>query len=181
MENGRSVSRTRQVRRTRWTSVSGVVSDTFDDVLVMANGGSLPQKHLDALEPWDLGNLTPYKDEYLSGFVSQSYQVTLADGFDRARQIMDVTIRQTIAADIGGDHQRIGTASTQYHGVTFKHILLPVWLSAYRYADTTSHFFVNARTGEVRGERPYSVWKILFAVLAALVIAAVIFLIAQSQ
>jgi hypothetical protein len=94
---------------------------------------------------------------------------------------MDVTIRRTIAADIGGDHQRIDSASTQYHGVTFKHILLPVWLSAYRYADTTYHFFVNARTGEVRGERPYSPWKIFFAILLALVIAAVIFLIAQSQ
>src|SRR5206468_1731582 len=108
----------------------GVVSNQFDDILVMATA-NLPQKHLDALEPWDLQNLLPYKDEYLSGFVSQSYQVTLADGFNVARQIMDGTIRQSIEADIGGDHQQISTVDTRYNDITFKHILLPVWLSAY--------------------------------------------------
>jgi predicted RNA-binding Zn-ribbon protein involved in translation (DUF1610 family) len=178
-ENGRSVTRTRQVRRTRWTFVSGVVSNSFDDVLVMA-AANLPQQHLDALEPWDVQNLTPYKDDYLAGFVSQSYQVSLDEGFGRARQIMDVTIRQAIARDIGGDHQRIGSADTRYHDITFKHVLLPAWVSAYRYNATTYHFLVNARTGEVRGDRPYSAWKITFAVLAAIIVVLLIVLFTQG-
>lgn len=178
VENGRTVTKTRQVVRTRWSFVSGVVSNSFDDVLVLA-AANLPEKHLDALEPWDLEHLVPYKDDYLSGFVSQSYQVTLADGFDRARQIMDGTIRETIERDIGGDHQRIGNVNTGYSDITFKHILLPVWLSAYRYGAKTYHFFVNARTGEVRGERPYSAWKITFFVLGILLVILVIVMIAQ--
>ena len=32
----------------------------------------------------------------------------------------------------------------------------------------------NGRTGEVKGERPYSAWKIGFAVLAGLVLAAAV-------
>ena len=31
----------------------------------------------------------------------------------------------------------------------FKHILLPLWLSAYHYRDQSYRFMVNARTGEV--------------------------------
>ncbi len=125
-------TQTRQVRRTRWTSVGGQVHNLFDDVLVLATR-SLPAKQANALEPWDLPALVPYRDEYLSGFAAETYQVDLAQGFEVARGIMDVTIRQTINADIGGDHQRINTVDTHYRGVTFKHVLLPVWISAYRY------------------------------------------------
>src|SRR4051794_37065973 len=67
--NGRSETRTRQVRRTRWWPVSGVVDNSFDDVLVLASR-SLPPKLANNLEPWDLKSLVPYRDEYLSGFVA---------------------------------------------------------------------------------------------------------------
>lgn len=170
VENGKPVTRTRQVRRTRWTSVSGVVANRFDDVLVVASH-SLPAADVAALAPWDLSNLVGYRDEYLSGMQAESYQVDLAAGFEEAKRLMEPTIHQTICADIGGDHQRIGTTDTSYADVSFKHILLPVWISAYRFGGRTYRFLVNARTGEVRGQRPYSAWKIATSVLllAALV------------
>lgn len=168
-ENGRSVIRTRQVRRTRWTAVSGTVWNQFDDVLVMASN-SLPRKYADRLEPWDLANLVPYADEYLSGFRAESYQVDLAGGFELARNIMDEGIRTSICRDIGGDHQRIESVKTSYENITFKHILLPVWLSAYRYKEKIFRMMINARTGELQGERPFSPWKIAAAVIAAIII-----------
>ncbi len=180
MENGRSVTRTRQVLKTRWWPVSGEVSNRFDDVLVVATR-SLPGKYVDALEPWDLKSLLPYSDEYLSGFVAQSYQVDLRQGFEAAKGIMDGEIRESINRDIGGDHQRIFSVNTRYGKVTFKHILLPVWLSAYRYQERTFHFLVNARTGEVQGERPYSAIKIALAVLAGIIAILIVFAIVSSQ
>lgn len=168
--NGRTVMRTRQVRRTRWTPVSGCVDLSFSDLLVRASD-SLPEDSFHALEPWDLGNLVAYRDEYVAGFVCESYQVDLPAGFEHARQDMEEPIRERIREDIGGDHQRIGSVSTRYANITFKHILLPLWLSAYRYADRSYRFMVNARTGEVHGQRPYSFWKITLT--AAAVIAAV--------
>ena len=105
-ENGRAVTRTRQVRRTRWTGVSGTVWNGFRDILILASH-SLPEKYARRLEPWDLEHLTPYADDYLSGFRAESYQVDLASGFTEAQQEMDGSIRQAIARDIGGDHQRI--------------------------------------------------------------------------
>lgn len=159
-------TRTRQVRKTRWRSVRGTVWNNFDDVLVLASH-SLPRRYAEALEPWDLHNLVPYAAEYLSGFRTESYQVDLNQGFEYARGIMDDEIRRTIRADIGGDEQRIHSVKTRHEDITFKHILLPIWISAYRYKGKSYRFLVNGRTGEVQGERPWSWWKITLAVLAA--------------
>lgn len=179
-ENGRSVTRTRQVRKTRWWPASGTVENSFDDLLVLASR-SLPEKLADNLEPWDLPSLVAYRDEYLSGFVAESYQIGLPEGFERAKQMMVPAIQQTICGDIGGDHQRIHSVDTRYFDVTFKHCLLPVWISAYRYGGETYRFLVNARTGEVQGERPWSVWKILFAVLAVILIGLIIMIVANQH
>ena len=105
----------------------------------------------------------------------------LAQGFTIAQTLMDPIIRQTVCRDIGGDHQRIDSLKTQYAGITFKHILLPVWLSAYRYRGRLFRFMVNARTGEIFGQRPYSAWKIAFVVLAGLIVVALIVLFTQRR
>ena len=181
VENGKTVTKTRQVRKTRWRSVSGTVWNSFDDILVLASN-SLPRKYTEALEPWDLEHLVPYGDEYLAGFRAESYQVGLAEGFSRAKEIMDPKIRETICHDIGGDHQRIDSLKTQYNNITFKHLLLPVYLSAYRYREKVYRFLVNARTGEVQGERPWSWVKILLLVLGILAgVAVLVLLFAASQ
>ncbi len=177
--NGNMVTRTRQVRKTRWAPVSGVVWNTFDDVLVLASE-SLPPDKTASLEPWDLENLVLYQDEYISGFQAESYKVDLAAGFDRGKEIMDGQIRHTIRADIGGDHQRIHSVKTQHDNITFKHILLPIWISAYRYRDKVYRFLINGRTGEVQGERPWSAWKIALAVGVALVIVGAIVFLARN-
>ncbi|MCC6320134.1 MAG: hypothetical protein IT438_01715 [Phycisphaerales bacterium] len=165
----------RTERRVRWTGVSGVVADDFDDVLVMATR-SLPADRLARLEPWDLAELRPYDNAYLAGFGAEAYSIDLPGGFEIAQGIMADAIRRSIRRDIGGDEQRIGSMDTGYRDITFKHILLPVWLSAYRYGapPRTYRFLVNARTGEVQGERPYSWVKITLAALAGLVIVGVI-------
>jgi len=161
----------RTVRRTRWYPASGVVWNRFNDVLVLASK-SLPSKYAERLTPWDLPQLVPYDDAYLSGFRAERYQIDLVEGFATARDIMADVIRGTVRADIGGDTQQIHSIKTQHDNLTFKHILLPVWISAYRYRERIFRFLVNARTGEVQGERPYSWVKITLAVLGVLALAA---------
>lgn len=170
MENGKAVLRTRQVRKTRWRSVSGRVRDLFDDVLILASH-SLPRRYADALQPWDLTQLKSYNDDYVAGFGCEVYQVNLEQGFEEATKVMEKTIRASICRDIGGDHQRIMTMHTDYRDITFKHILLPVWISAYRYKKKVYAFLVNGQTGEVQGERPYSWIKITLLVTAIAAVA----------
>ena len=172
-------SKTRQERRTRWHSVSGRVRDDFNDVLVRASH-SLPDTQADNLEPWELKTLVPYNNDYLSGFKAETYQVNLEQGFDKAKIIMSPAIDNTIKRDIGGDEQRISSKTTNYHDIAFKHILLPVWISSYRYKEKVYRFLVNAVTGEVQGERPWSIWKISAAVLLGVIAVGGIVWIAQT-
>ena len=172
--------RTRQERRIRWYPASGRVWVKFDDILVPASD-TLPREYVDELEPWDLPALTPYEDAFLSGFQSESYTVDLRGGFDIAKIKKEPEIEETIRWDIGGDEQRIHHKTTYYSDITFKYILLPVWISAYRFKDKTYQFLVNARTGEVQGERPWSWIKITLAVLAALAVIGTIIYFANEK
>ena len=169
--NGKTQWRTRRERRTRWYPASGTVRVPFDDVLVLASN-SLPREYAEKLEPWDLQNTVAYDDSFLSGFGAESYQIDLADGFRLADKIMEGGIRYAVGQDIGGDTQRIHSMQTSHDHVTFKHILLPIWISAYRYRDKVFRFLINGRTGEVQGERPWSGWKIAGLVLLITVIVA---------
>jgi len=168
--NGRSERETRQVAKVRWSPAAGRVARFFDDVLVLASR-SLPKRFTDALAPWDLTALTPYAPEFVAGFRAEGYTVELDEGFAEARQIMDAQIERDIRFDIGGDRQRIHSVQTDVRDITFKHILLPVWLAAYKYNGRTFRFVVNGQTGRVQGERPWSAWKIAVAVMLGLIVA----------
>lgn len=170
-----------RVAKVRWRRTSGRVARFFDDVLVLAST-SLPKRFTDALEPWDLAAMEPYQPEFLAGFRAEGYQVGLRDGFIAARQAMDRTIVRDVKFDIGGDRQRIHDIDTRLSQTTFKHVLLPVWLAAYKFRGETYRFVVNGRTGRVQGERPWSAWKIAFAVLGLLLLGgAVALFMAQQQ
>ena len=159
-------------QRIRWRRASGRVTRFFDDILILASR-SLPKHFTDRLAPWDLRQLAPYRAEFLSGFRAEGYQVALDEGFEEAKAIMEDQIRADIRRDIGGDMQRIEQMTLRIEDVTFKHILLPIWVAAYRYRGQSYRFVVNGQTGRVQGERPYSWIKIAIAVLlAAIVIGA---------
>ncbi len=173
---GKSVRRSRQVRKTRWYPARGRVFNKFDDVLVVATG-SLDHGMLEKLEPWDMHGLVPYEDAFLAGFRSESYAIDLGSGFVRAQELMDSTIRATIRGDIGGDEQQISWMQPHYNNITFKHVLLPVWILAYRYGSKSYQVVINARTGEVIGTRPYSAWKIATLVVCILLAVGLVALI----
>ncbi|HKB06537.1 MAG TPA: hypothetical protein VKD90_30355 [Gemmataceae bacterium] len=171
----------RQVRRTRWYPVSGEVRHFFDDVLIRASH-SLPGHLVERLGPWELPELEPFRDEFLSGHVTERYSVSLKDGFQGAKGIMEDAITGLIYRDIGGNHQRIDSRRTNYVGVTFKHTLLPVWVANYRYRERLFQILVNGRTRKVAGDRPWSWWKIVrLALLVFSAILLVLFLVSKAK
>jgi DNA-directed RNA polymerase subunit RPC12/RpoP len=171
--NGRRQTQMQQVAKIRWHPVSGDVARDFDDVLVLGSK-SLPKRFTDALAPWDLSVLSAYDPKFLAGFRAEGYTVPVEEAYGEARAVMNAVIENDIRRDIGGDQQRIGDVRTEVGRLSFKHVLLPVWLAAYRYRGQSYRFVVNGRTGSVEGERPYSPVKIALAILLALVIALLI-------
>lgn len=169
---GRTRTETRQVMKTRWWPTSGHVHVVFDDVLVPASA-RLPEGDQRKLGPWSLGSAVPYRADYLSGFQTVRYERDPDNGLAAAKREMDGEIRGACRRDIGGDEQQVHSVRTSYADVTFKLLLLPVWLATYIHAGRTFQVQVNANTGAVIGERPYSLWKITAAIAAALTAIAV--------
>jgi len=176
--DGSTERKSRTVTRIRWYPVSGEVRHYFDDVLVCASK-SLPRDLTDDLGDWKLEKLEPFNASYLSGFKTERYAVGLKEGLKDAKQIMEPKILSLIRQDIGGDHQQISSKRTRYSGISFKHLLLPVWVAVYHYHATTYQILVNGRTAKVTGYRPWSTWKIVRLIaLIVFVIATIIALIA---
>ncbi|GIJ29042.1 hypothetical protein Vqi01_42040 [Micromonospora qiuiae] len=165
--DGKQETRTRQVRRTRWHSASGTVRRDFDDVLVPATT-RLPQGQLDQLAPWPLAEAVAYHRDYLAGYHALRYDTEPEAGLTTAKARMAPVIERDCRSDIGGDEQRVTSVHTNYSDITYKLILLPVWIAAYLHAGRSYQVLVNARTGEIIGERPYSTAKIMAAVLTML-------------
>ncbi|WP_108869461.1 DNA helicase PriA [Aquimarina aquimarini] len=172
--NGKQVSKTRRERRTRWSSASGNINGFVDDTLIKAshqNKNPIPRK----ISNWNLNSLESFNTGFLAGFVTEKYTIPLKDGHlsstKEAERIADTWARQ----DIGGDTQRVHHIDMSLSQETFKHILLPVYISAYRFNGKKYNFFINGQTGAISGNRPYSFWKIFFFVLfIAAIIGAII-------
>jgi Zn finger protein HypA/HybF involved in hydrogenase expression len=178
-ENGET--KTRQVQKTRWWSAAGVVSRDFDDLLITGTT-RVTTKHLDKLEPWPLPDSQPYRPEFLAGHETLRYDVEPEAGLEAAKSRMAPIIEQDCRDDIGGDEQRVDHVATQYGDITFKLMLLPVWIAYYLHAGKTYNILVNGRTAEVAGERPYSAVKISAAVIAVvLLITAIVLLISLNR
>ena len=172
VETGSGDNKKRE-RRVNWTDSRGSFQRFFDDVCVPALK-SLPAALLQKLEPWPLEKLMPFTDQALAGKLAHTYEVELKETFDLGKERMESELHKDTRKRIGGDEQRVHSMDVSYSALTYKHVLLPVWILAYRYADKSYRVVVNATTGQVSGERPYSAIKITLAVIAGAIAAFVI-------
>lgn len=171
----------RTVTQTRWHYCDGHVSLFFDDIMVSASG-MISREIMNKISNWDSMNMVEADNRFLSGFITEKYVMNMNTGYEQAKQIMSSEIDYAIRKDIGGDEQRINAKNTSISDIKFKLILLPVYMSSYLYKNKLYHFFLNARTGRVTGDRPYSPIKIALAVIAgiAALIAFIMFLNSNS-
>jgi DNA-directed RNA polymerase subunit RPC12/RpoP len=180
--DGRQVRQAVQVPKIHWRLAMGQVSRRFDDVLVLATAGeALPAHLVEELEPWDLDGMRPFTADYLSGFGGELYQVPVDQGFARAQAVMREVIAADVRHDIGGDQQVIERMEVDEGEPTFKHVLLPVWVAAFRFLGRPYRFVVNGRTGEVHGERPWSAWKVAGAVALGLLLILLLALVLSGM
>ena len=168
----------RRVRHTRWSPAAGAFHRFFDDILCFASKG-LPEWITQSLEPWPLDQCQPFNQQLLAGFLARTYDITLEQGLRNAQGRAEAVLSIDVRSRIGGDEQQVMSQQTQYNAITYKHLLLPLWILAYNYRGKLYQVAINGGTGEVQGERPYSVWKITFAVLASLITATIIFFLTQ--
>lgn len=176
-ENGETVSRTREVQHTRWRPARGTRRDRHDDVLVCASRGvrvDLAQK----LCTFDTKRLVAYSPGYIQGWRAEAYALDLHDAWGKAKETIEGEQQARCARDIGGDTHRGLAVRNTFRRETFKHVLLPLFVLAYRYNGRPYQVLVNGQTGEVVGKAPLSVWKVMALVIPANLLALALSIIA---
>jgi len=174
--NGKT--QTRQVRHVRWWPSSGTESRFFDDHLVPASRGVHPVL-LRKVEPFPTKELVPYEPGYLAGWVVEQYQIDLIAAAQAGKQVMQSEMERLCASKVPGDTHRNLDVETHFSAETFKHVLLPVWLLTFNYGSKSYQAVINGVSGQIAGEHPLSFWKIFFAVVAGLIVAAVIYAVSR--
>ena len=157
--------------RTNWRYVSGVYQEFFDDETVMAS-----KRHEDSgvkkCEPFQLSKLIPYDPKVLAGFVAERYSIGLKEGWDIAQTSIQSKLRSSIEIHVKAhwscDRVSSVSFSTLYSNITYKYILVPVWVSSFKYKEKTYQFAVNGQTGKVGGKAPVSALRVIIAVLVGI-------------
>ena len=158
-----------------WYNTRGSYDCFINDELICASVNH-DKAMLESIEPFDTEQNLEYKPEYLAGFASERYTVGLSDAWvqaqDEMRDKIAGDIREKISRQYHTNHVDSIRFHTNYSGVTYKYLLLPVWLSSFNYKGKNYRFMVNGRTGRVGGKYPVSPWRVAIAVLLGLGLAA---------
>ncbi len=166
--NGNEVEKT----VTDWYPVSGRVKEEFDDVLVKASKNLKPSL-LEAIEPYNTKELVSYEPTYLSGYGAECYTVSLEDAHKEARDKMENELRSMSRKDVLRKYDEVRNLSVDidYDDETYKHIMIPVYATAYNYKGNTYPVLINGQTGKISGKYPKSKAKI--AIIVAIIAAAI--------
>ena len=174
-KDGKTVTRTRRVRRTEWWNLSGKHHRYYSGYLVSGSRG-LAQQDAGRIKPFHLPALKRYEPYYLAGWLSEEYSVERQEALRTSQEEFSRRQQQNVAAHLPGDTHSDLRVSTRFANVNSDLILLPVYLLSYRYGEKLYRFMINGQTGKLAGDKPLSVWRILLAVGAGLATVLIVVL-----
>lgn len=149
-----------------WRNENGRVRVPFENQLATATT-HIPARLLKRLEPFSLDALVTYDPGYLAGWRAQSYEIALNDAWDAARAQMREQTRQLAYGEIDSRHVRNFSINAAFDNETWRLLLLPVYIAAYRFQDKTYQLVINGQTGKVAGDKPVA-WNKVWLIAAAL-------------
>lgn len=124
-----------------------------------------------------------YRPEYLAGFATERCSVGLKDAWETAKAFISKRLRRTIIqriqAEQHGDEVRELNIQTTYTGITYKYLLVPVWVTHIKYRGKMYRFMINGQNGCVSGKVPISPGKlaVTLAGIAAVAILSILWLV----
>lgn len=153
-----------------WRNISGNHYKNFDDVFVNGDTG-YSQDVLNKISPFNYKTIKVYDNEYLTGFMAKRSDRKVETCWEDAKVSMDSAIKRDILSKYVYDVVQFLNVSTTHENVTYKYVLLPVFLLNYKYGKKLYSVHVNGNTGKVAGKTPISWLRVLFAVALGIVVA----------
>ncbi len=169
---------------TDWYSTSGFYQEFIDDHLISATT-RYDRNMMRKIEPFNLLNNKAYKPEYVAGFLSERYSIGLQDGWSQAKREISDHLNAQITSKIRWEHNADVVSnlhfSTTHDDITYKYLMLPIWLSSFRYKEKIYRFMVNGQTGRVGGHAPISPLRVTIAVISLVITMIIIWYFFMSQ
>lgn len=164
--------------RTVWKWENGRVHLDIDNLLVTGTAPNhLSHNIIHQLYPFKLDDLVAYRPDYLAGWQAQAYETTLTEAWEIGKKTIRGKAKKACYQRITSNQVRNFTMSADFADESWRYILLPVYLAAYRFEDKVFQVMVNGQTGVVAGSKPVAWWKIWLAIAACLAPGALLILI----
>lgn len=159
---------------TDWYTTRGFYQEFIDDHLVSATT-RYDRGIMSKIEPFQTNNAKAYQPEYVTGFISERYSIGLEDGWQIAQKEIHNHLVSQVKSQVRiqnrADVVSSVSLSTTHDAITFKYVMLPIWLSSFRYKEKVYRFMVNGQTGKVGGEAPISPLRVAIAVILLSIVA----------
>jgi Zn finger protein HypA/HybF involved in hydrogenase expression len=159
----------------KWELKSGR-RDVYVEDLLIPGSSRVSEALLHRIYPFGLGSLTVYDSAYLAGWRAHAYDVGLSPSWDRARRWMREKAKQRVYEDIDSKYIRNFSMTADLEEERWRYLLLPVYLTAYRFRGKAYQVLVNGQTGKVAGQKPVA-WLRVMAALAALMAPALLLMV----
>ena len=163
--------------RTVWKWENGRVRDNIRDHLV-AGTDKLNQNLVKSVASFGLGELKEYDPSFIAGFNAQTYDVDRDRAWEQGRHEMRVIIKKSCTNQASTQKIRNFSMSMDFDDESWRLVLLPVYLTTYRYDDETFQVMVNGQNRTIVGQRPIDWRRVLAAGTASFIPAIILGIIA---
>ena len=110
---------------------------------------------MDSIEPFDYSELLDFNESYLSGFLSEKYDVTKEDAIKRAiARVTNSTVDKLKSTIVGYNSVQILNQNVNHKCNDSNYVLLPVWMLNINYKGKIRKFAMNGQTGKMIGDIP---------------------------
>ncbi len=131
----------------------------------------IPSEIINFIEPFDYGELKKFDFSYLSGFLTEKYDVIN----DEAIQNSTANVKQAFINEmkkdiIGYNNITLTNDSININNTKSFYALVPIWLLNVKYKDEICVFVINGQTGKLTGNIPIDrkkvviLWIVIFII-----------------
>ena len=132
-----------------------------------------PNDIMNSIEPFGYNDLKEFSYSYLSGFLSEKYDLSGEEVINEASMRAKNTFIDEMKRDMRGYDVVVKTSdSINLNNTKKQYVLLPVWMLNVKYKDKIYTLAMNGQTGKMVGNIPISVKKaVLIWVMIAVICA----------
>ncbi|MDP5170559.1 MAG: hypothetical protein NWR72_09955 [Bacteroidia bacterium] len=157
-----------------WEPVSGYWENLFENQFQFVSP-KVDSKLFALINDYSFGELVNYDPRYLDAFPAEIATKDPKASLGEFEKSLDELIKATATQKIKGEKVNELKVISDKEALTFRHVLLPVWMSSFSYFGKTYQFLINGRSGKIAGDKPLSPYRI--GLLLALIIATLVALV----